>query len=109
MCLVLNCLLDNLLAAFERMLEEFKDIFPKEMPKGLPPIQGIEHQIDFVPGASLPNNPAYRANLEESKEYKDRYLISCLDDLLDELRGACVFSKIDLRSRYHQIHMKKGG
>ncbi|RDX95895.1 hypothetical protein CR513_21521, partial [Mucuna pruriens] len=32
------------------------------------PIQGIKHQIDFVPGASLPNRPAYRANTKESKE-----------------------------------------
>ena len=34
----------------------------------LPPIRGIEHQIDFVPGATLPNRPAYRANPEETKE-----------------------------------------
>jgi hypothetical protein len=36
--------------------------------KGLPPIRGIEHQIDFVPGAIIPNRPAYRSNHEETKE-----------------------------------------
>uniref|UniRef100_A0A2N9FXS7 CCHC-type domain-containing protein n=1 Tax=Fagus sylvatica TaxID=28930 RepID=A0A2N9FXS7_FAGSY len=48
--------------------EEFEHVFPKEMPNELPPIRGIEHQIDFVPGAAIPNRPAYRSNPEETKE-----------------------------------------
>ncbi|XP_024009449.1 uncharacterized protein LOC112084532 [Eutrema salsugineum] len=47
---------------------EFKDVFPEENLQGLPPIRGIEHQIDFIPGASLPNKPAYRTNPLETKE-----------------------------------------
>jgi len=50
------------------LLQEFKDVFSEEIPSSLPPIKGIEHQIDFVPRASIPNRPAYRSNPEDSKE-----------------------------------------
>ena len=50
------------------LLLEFEDVFPEEIPKKLPPFRGIEHQIDFVPGATIPNQPAYRSNLDETKE-----------------------------------------
>ena len=131
-------------------------MFPTEIPLGLPPIQGIEHQIDLISGVSLPNRAAYRANPEETKEIqclvqdllergyvreslspcvvpvilvpkKDgswRMCVDCrainnitrryhhpiprLDDLLDELSGSIIFSKVDLRSGYHQIRMKLG-
>jgi len=43
-------------------------VFPSDLPLGLPPIKGIEHQIDLLPGASLLNKPAYRCNPTETKE-----------------------------------------
>jgi hypothetical protein len=142
--------------AVANLLQEYKDVFRKEVPPGLPPVRGIEHQIDLIPGASLPNRAPYRTNPEETKEIqrqvqelldkgyvreslspcvvpvilvpkKDgtwRMCVDCrainnitiryrhpiprLDDMLDELSGSVVFSKVDLRSGYHQIRMKLG-
>ena len=34
---------------------------------------------------------------------KDRYPLPCIDDILDKLTSAKVFSKIDLRAGYHQV------
>src|SRR5690606_10473847 len=50
------------------LLQEYDDVFPEDNPQGLPPLRGIEHQIDFVPGSTLPNRPAYRTNPVETKE-----------------------------------------
>ena len=32
---------------------------------------------------------------------KNKYPFLRIDDLFDQLRGACVFSKIDMKSGYH--------
>jgi hypothetical protein len=50
------------------ILQEFDDVFLEEVPAGLPPLCGIEHQIDLISGASLPNRAPYRMNPNETKE-----------------------------------------
>jgi hypothetical protein len=37
---------------------------------------------------------------------KNKYLLPCIGDLFDQMRGARVFSKIDLRSGYHQMKIR---
>jgi hypothetical protein len=136
--------------------KEFKDVFPAEVPSGLPHLRGIEHKIDLILQATLPNHVACRTNPEEAKEIQwqiqelldHKYVweslspcaipvilvpikngtwsmcVDCrainniticyhfpiprLDDMLDELCGSIIFTKIDFWSGYHQIRMKLG-
>ena len=39
---------------------------------------------------------------------KNKYPLPRIDDLFDQLKGAVIFAKIDLRSGYHQLKIKEG-
>lgn len=49
-------------------LEKFGDVFPDEIPFGLPLIRDMQHCIDLVLGSILLNKLTYRMNLKERVE-----------------------------------------
>ncbi|RVW89663.1 RNA-directed DNA polymerase-like [Vitis vinifera] len=85
---------------------------------GLPPEREVEFTIDLAPGTTPISKAPYRMAPMELKELKiqlqellDKGFIRPIslpriDDLFDQLQGACVFSKIDLRSGYHQLRVR---
>nr|GEY04272.1 putative reverse transcriptase domain-containing protein [Tanacetum cinerariifolium] len=72
--------------------------FLEDLP-GLPPTRQVEFQIDLIPGAAPVARAPYRLPL------KNRYPLPRIDDLFDQLQGSSVYSKIDLRSGYHQLRV----
>ncbi|GJT34395.1 putative reverse transcriptase domain-containing protein [Tanacetum coccineum] len=103
------------------VVRDFLEVFPDDL-SGLPPLREIEFQIELIPRAVQIAKSPYRlapSKLEElsgqlkelqDKELnkltvKNRYLLPRIDDLFDQLQGSQFFSKIDLRSGYHQLRV----
>ena len=59
-----NNLEESLPSVVVSLLQEYEDVVPND----LPPIRGIEHQIDFAPSVTIPIRPTYMSNPEEIKE-----------------------------------------
>ena len=152
LCHVVDMTMSTLEIGEIRVVCEFEDVFPSEIP-GLPPPRAVDLTIDLVPGTSPISKAPYRMAPRETVEFKvqlqelldmgyirpsvspwgapvlfvkkkdgtfrlcvdyrelnratvkNKYLLPRIDDLFDQLRGASVFSKIDLRSGYHQLNI----
>ncbi|KAJ9520558.1 hypothetical protein QJQ45_007406 [Haematococcus lacustris] len=133
--------------------QRFPDVFPSDLPAGLPPQRAVDHRIEVEPGKRPPTRPTYNMSTSELAELKaqitemqekgfirpstspyaagvlfvrkkdgtfrmcvdyrplnritikNKYPLPRVENMLDRLHGATVFSKIDLRQGYHQIRI----
>nr|GEZ68646.1 putative reverse transcriptase domain-containing protein [Tanacetum cinerariifolium] len=86
------------------ILRNFPEVFPEDL-TGLPLMRQVEFQIDIVPGAAPVARAPYRLAPSEMQE-----LSTQLQELSDKgfIRPrSSVYSKIDLRSGYHQLRVRE--
>ncbi|GJR16296.1 hypothetical protein Tco_0798948 [Tanacetum coccineum] len=106
------------------IIRDFLEVFPEDL-SGIPLTRQVEFQINLVPGAALVAHAPYRLASSEMKELLDQ-----LQELSDKgfirpsslpwgvsvllvkkkdgsFRMLSVYSKIDLRSSYHQLRVRE--
>nr|GFC59912.1 putative reverse transcriptase domain-containing protein [Tanacetum cinerariifolium] len=101
------------------VIRDFPEVFPDDL-SGLPPPRQVEFQIDLVPEAAPVSREPYRLAPSEMRELSVQ-----LQELLEKgfirsssspwgapvlfvkNKGSSMYSKIDLRSGYHQLRIKE--
>ncbi|GKE79693.1 putative reverse transcriptase domain-containing protein [Tanacetum coccineum] len=100
-----------------RVVRDFLEVFPKDL-QGLPPTCQVEFHIKMIPRAAHVARAPYHLAPAEMKELaeqlkelsdkvKNCYPLLRIDDLFNQLQGSSIYSKIDLRSCYHQLRVRE--
>ncbi|GKA68478.1 putative reverse transcriptase domain-containing protein [Tanacetum coccineum] len=108
------------------VIRGFPEVFQMTT-RGLPPPRQVEFKIELVPekGFIRPSSSPWGAPVLFVKKkdgtfrmcidyrelnkltVKNRYPLPRIDDLFDQLQGSSVYSKIDLRTGYHQLRIRE--
>ena len=72
--------------SLEKLIQEYHDLFPEKLPKGIPPMREVQHHIDVEPGSKTPYQPPYRLGPAEQDELEEQ-----IKDLLAQgfIRPSC--------------------
>jgi hypothetical protein len=65
-------LMDDFLEEIQELLENFVDIVVDELANSFPHIRSINHHIDLILGASLPNKETYRLTPQDNEEVNNQ-------------------------------------
>ncbi|GJX29054.1 putative reverse transcriptase domain-containing protein [Tanacetum coccineum] len=113
------------------IVQDFPEVFPEDLPARAPyrlslsEMKELSDQLKelsdkgFISPSSLPwgapvlfvknKDGSFRMCIDYRElnklAIKNRYLLPRIDDLFDQLQGSSVYSKIDLRSGYHQLRV----
>jgi len=85
-----NINMNDIPKKIKNMLNEFIDIVVDEFLNKFPPIRSINHHIDLIPGASLPNKATYRMTPRENEEIKNQVHELLDKGLIQESLSPCV-------------------
>ena len=58
--------------SLEKLIQEYRDLFPEKLPKGIPPTREVQHRIDGEPGSKPPYWPPYRLGPAEQDELEEQ-------------------------------------
>nr|GEZ36355.1 putative reverse transcriptase domain-containing protein [Tanacetum cinerariifolium] len=103
------------------VVRDFPEVFSNDL-YGLPPVREIKFRIELIPEAVPIAKSPYLLTPSELEELsgqlkelqdkelnkltvKNHYPLLRIDDLFDQLQGSLFFSKIDIRSGYHQLRV----